>query len=280
MFADDTQLNHSVLPSDYDHLTLTLQNCVSDIKSWMTQNRLKLNEDKTDALRFTNPTVSIPNLSDTLHLCNATIEFSDNTRNLGFLLDSDLTMKKHITKTCQAAYIELRRISSIRHYLTQDATKTLVQACIISRLDYCNSLLIGCPQTVLKPLQQVQNSAAKLIFKARKTHHCTPLFKELHWLPIEKRLTYKSACLSFHVISGTAPAYLTDLLQVYTPSRSLRSASDNRIFRVPRYNRKQHGGRAFSYSAVQIWNSLPYSVRHSPSFQSFKTNLKTHLFKQ
>ena len=62
-------------------------------------------------------------------------------------------MKQHIIKMCKAAYIEIRRIGSIRQYLTEDATKSLVNSCILSRLDYCNSLLAGYPQTVIKPLQ-------------------------------------------------------------------------------------------------------------------------------
>ena len=170
-------------------------------------------------------------------------------------------------------------MSSIRHYLTLDATKTLVSTSILSRLDYCNSLLIGCPQTLLKPLQ-VQNSAAKLIYKAKGSTHCTPLLLELHWLPIAQRTKYKAACLCYHVITGTAPRYLSEIFEIYTPSRSLRSAADDRMFRVPKYKRKKHGGRAFSSSAVQTWNLLPHHVRHSPSLPSFKVKLKTFLFQQ
>ena len=184
----------------------------------------------------------------------------------------------HLIIKCQTAYAEIRRISSIRQYLTVDATKTLVSACILSKLDYCNSLLAGYPHKDIKPLQQVQNSAARLIFKARKSQHCTPLLQQLHWLPIEERIKYKISCLCFHVISGTAPTYLSELFSIYVPSRPLRSSADDRTFRVPAlYNRQKHGGRAFSFSAVQTWNSLPYSIRHSPSLDSFKTNLKTHL---
>ena len=280
MFSDDTQLNHSDTLPNYADLIQTLQNTFSDIKTWMTGNFLKLNEDKTEAIRFSPPSSQKLTLPSELCLGNSFIPFSDSARNLGFYFDSKLSMQQHIMKTCQAAYIQIRQIRSIHHYLTFEATKTLVTACILSRLDYCNSLLSGCPKSVLKPLQQVQNSAARLIFKARKFQHCTPLLKELHWLPIEQRIQYKSACLSFQVISGTAPSYLSELFQIYVPSRSLRSSADTRIFKVPKYNKKQFGSRAFSRSAVQIWNSLPYHVRHSPSFPAFKTNLKTFLFKQ
>ena len=246
----------------------------------MSQNRLKLNDDKTEAMRFHTSAVSSADLPPTIALGNSDITFSDQVRDLGFIFDSDLSLKQHVIKTCQAAYIEIRRISSIRHYLTQDATKTLVSAFILSRLDYCNSLLAGYPQSLIKPLQQVQNSAAKLIFKARKFQHCTPLLKELHWLPVEQRIKYKSACLCYSVVNGFAPKYLSELFHIYVPSRSLRSSSDTKTFRIPHYKRKQHGGRAFATVASQTWNNLPFSVRHSQCLESFKTSLKTFLFQQ
>ena len=279
MYADDTQLNHSASPLNYDHLTEALQDCVSDIKTWMSENRLKLNDDKTEAIRFLTWSADSSSFSPTISLGRTDIVFSDHVRNLGFFLDSDLSLKFHVIKICQAAYCELRRISSIRKYLTLDATKQLVSSCILSRLDYCNSLLSGCSKKLLKPLQQVQNSAAKLIFKARKSDHCSPLLKELHWLPIEQRIKYKTSCLCYHIISDTAPQYLSDLMNIYVPSRSLRSSADTKTFRIPKYKRQTHGGRAFTVSAALTWNSLPYSVRHSPTLSSFKSSLKTFLFK-
>ena len=76
------------------------------------------------------------------------ILFSDEVRNLGFILDSNITMKQHVIKICQTAYYELKRISSIRRYLTGDAAKQLITSCVLSRLDYCNSLLMGTPNSV------------------------------------------------------------------------------------------------------------------------------------
>ena len=97
---------------------------------------------------------------------------------------------------------------------------------------------------------------------------------------VAQRIKYKVSCLCFQVLTGTAPSYISQLLTVYVPSRSLRSSTDDRLFRVPRYSREAHGGRAFTSSAVKIWNSLPQNVRHSPSLPTFKRNLKTFLFQQ
>ena len=90
-------------------------------------NQLKLNDDKTEALLFPfssslkPSTVSLP---DSITLGSHNIPFSDSARNLGFILDSKLSMKKHVIKICQTAYFELKRISSIRRFLTEDAIKT------------------------------------------------------------------------------------------------------------------------------------------------------------
>ena len=97
--------------------------------------------------------------------------FPPGQKNLGVTLSSNLSMEKHVTNICRSAYVEIRRISNIRHYLNIDATKTLVCAFVLSKLDYCNSLLSSCPSQLLNNLQKVQNSAARLIFKAH------PFFK-------------------------------------------------------------------------------------------------------
>ena len=114
------------------------------------------------------------------------ITFPDKVRNLGFILDSNPTMKQHVIQICQTAYYELKRISSISRYLTEDAAKQLVTSCVLSRLDYCNSLLMGTPNSAIQPMQKVQNTAARLILRAPSHQNCTPLLQQHHWLPISE----------------------------------------------------------------------------------------------
>ena len=138
------------------------------------KNKLKLNNDKTEGIRFLssssiNTTLPHP---QTISLSNNDVELSGTVRNLGFISDSDLSLKQHIIKTRKCAYIEVRRIRYTGQYLIEDATKTLVNSCILSTLDYYNSLLAGYPQIVIKPLQQVQNSADKLILKSCRAEQC------------------------------------------------------------------------------------------------------------
>ena len=128
LFANDTQLQKSAPLSEVTNLIKELDACTDDIKTWMTENQLKLNDDKTEALLFPfssslrPSTVSFPG---SITLCSHNIPFYDSARNLGVILDSNLSMKKHVINICQTAYFELKRISSIRGFLTQDAAKTL-----------------------------------------------------------------------------------------------------------------------------------------------------------
>ena len=123
-------------------------------------------------------------------------------------------------------YIDILRISSIRHLLSIDATKTMLCAFVLPKLDYCNSLFYGSPMYVLEGLQKVQNSAARLIFQCRRQNHISPLLMSMHWLPINARIEYKLSVICHSFFLGLSPIYLSDLLLVYTPKGNVRSSFD------------------------------------------------------
>ena len=97
-------------------------------------------------------------------------------------------------------------------------------------------------------------------------------------LPVTHRIQYKISTSCFSSISGTAPQYLSDLLQPYTPARQLQSVSDTGTFVTPHVNTKTFGERSFSYAGPSVWNKLPQTFCYSDSTSSFKAALKTHLF--
>ena len=133
-------------------------------------------------------------------------------KNVSVTIDSGLSMHQQVTNVCTSAFIELRRIGSIRQYLTTDATKTLISAFIWSKLDYCNSLLDSSSQYLLDNLQKVQNSSARLVLKAWKRDHVQPLLRKLHWLPNRSRIEYKLSSLCPNSFTDTTPDYLSELL--------------------------------------------------------------------
>ena len=198
-------------------------------------------------------TVSLP---DSIALGSHSITFFDSARNLGVILDSNLSMKKHVIKICQTAYFKLKCIGSIRRFLTEDVAKTLVTSYILSWLNYCNCRLMGVHLILSSNLQKILNFAARLVLLAPHHHHSTPLLEKLHWLSISKCIKYKVACMCFSAINGSRPAYLSELLCVYIPSRTLRS-SDTRMLKIQQYKRKARGFHTFSCFAPHIWNSIP-----------------------
>ena len=162
--------------------------------------------------------------------------------------------------------------------LTIEATKTLISAFVLSRLDYCNGLYVNCPAETLDKLQRVQNNAARLVLRVPRSDHISPHLRTLHWLPIEARITYKIALMTYRAINLSGPSYLSDLISIYTPTRSLRSSADTLTLTPPSTNRS-FGERSFSFAAPSIWNNLPLSIRSSDSDSSFRSSLKTHLFR-
>ena len=122
------------------------------------------------------------------------------------------------------------------------------------------------------------NSAARLIHLSSRYEHVTPLLIQLHWFPIERRITFKIAVITFKALHGSAPDYITDLIKPYTPSRSLRS-SNKLLLLKSRFNLKTYEGRSFTMAAPSVWNTLPLELRLRCFLSSFKSKLKTLLFK-
>ncbi len=135
----------------------------------------------------------------------------------------------------------LFNIKKIRPFLSEHASQLLVQALVLSRLDYCNAPLAGLPASCIKPLQLIQNASARLIFNEPKRRHITPLFINLHWLRIAARTKFKALMFAYK----TTTLHLNSLLQTYVPSRNLHSASECR-FIVPSKEAQNHFHRLLS----------------------------------
>ncbi len=154
-YADDTQLYLSFKPDD-PTVAARISGCLADISAWMKEHHLQLNLAKTELLVF--PATPTLQHDFTIQLGSSTITPSASVRNLGVNFDDQLTFIEHIAKTAMC------NIRKIRPFLTEHAAQLLVQALVISRLDYCSALLAGLPSNTIKPLQMIQNAAARLVF--------------------------------------------------------------------------------------------------------------------
>ena len=277
-YADDTQLYDHASPSDFVSLAQTMNKSISSTAAWMKTNKLKLNDSKTEILLTGTKTKLLHTPITPLTIGNVTIPFSEHVRNLGVFLDSNLSFDIHINNVCKALYIQIRRLHQIRPYITSTAANKLAVSFILSRLDYCNSLLAGLPDNKLQKFQKIQNSAARVVLRKSKKEHTKELLKTLHWLPVKARVVFKISSLCYQCLhTESTPSYLRDLIHPYNPPRSLRS-KDAHLLTVPRYSLDSQGKRSFCTSGPLIWNSLPLYIRQSPTHDSFKKQLKTHLF--
>ncbi len=228
----------------------------------MKDHHLQLNLAKTELFVVSaNPSF---HHNFTFQLGSSTITPSKTARNLGVMIDDQLTFTHHIAKYVRSCRFALFYIKKIRSFLSEHASQLLVQVLVLSRLDYCNALLAGLPA---KPLQLIQKMEAINIFNELKRTHVTPLFINLYWLPIAAHIKFKALIFSYRTTSGSATISLNSLLQTYMPSRILRSASEWRIT-VPSQRGTKSLSLTFSFTVPIWWNDLPNSIPAAESLLS------------
>ena len=209
-YADDTQVYLSISdpanPDTTRQECTRLESCLTDIHLWMSANKLKLNTDKTEVLVVgTERKLSSFNLT-AISVAGCRVLVSDKPiSNLGVSFDRNLSMCNQVHRVVRSAYFHLRSIGLARKMLTVAATKQLVQALVISRLDYCNSLLTGIPTSLMSRLEMVQHRAARLIFRSSGHQSVTVLMKDLHWLPVTSRVLFKVLVLVYKCRNGLGP---------------------------------------------------------------------------
>ncbi len=269
-YADDTQIYLALSPNDYSPIDSLCQ-CTDEINSWMCQNFLQLNKEKV---------IAFGNKDEVLEV-NAYLDSRGQTtknqvRNLGMILETDLSFSSHVKAVTKSAYYHLKNIARIRRvFFSQDLEKH-VHAFITSKVDYCNGLLTGLPNNTIRQLQLIQNAAARKLTRTRKSEHITPVLMSLHWLPVTFRIDFKVLFLVYKSLNGLGPKYMVDMLTEYKPNRPLRSLGSSQL-EIPRVHTKQ-GESAFSYYAARSWNQLPEEIRCAKTLATFKSRLKTHLF--
>ena len=272
-FADDHQVYKSFSKlEEYTIMVDEVPKCFIEIENWMSKHFLQLNSGKTEIVVFGSPSVlSKLSIQGVFLKSNTCIRLSPVVKNLGFRLDNTLTMKSQVSHVKTVCFHKLRQIAKMRCYLTTKQLTILIQAVIMTSVDYCNALYFGCYKTVINQLQLIQNRACRIIFGLKKRDSVTEKLKSLHWLKVEYRIQFKVLLLVFKCVHNIAPPYISELIPLNNFNSTRRSS-----FHIPRIS----CDRAFSSAAPRLWHQLPSEVKECRSIESFKNNLKTYLFKK
>ena len=232
---------------------------------------LKLNVVKTELMLVTsNSTRHHHTLPTSITIGNAQIPVNQSVKNLGFALDCHLTMNAHVSNIARTCYFQLRRLASIRRFLTRTATATIVSAFALTRIDDCISLLFGSTHDVTSHLQRIQNYAARVILLLPKSFGLATHSKSLQWLPVKVRTIYKIACLCYHFHSSTATSYVADMqLKIHHTRTTLVPAHTSCLFSIDLHTAMQHLviARFFlllllSGTLFQMMSGVPHHCHH------------------
>ena len=188
----------NVVTGDLENALDKLKRCILDIRQWMTVNKLKLNDAKTDFFCIATSPHNYKKLHEVqLKIGDLRINPSEIIKNLGVLFDRHMTMYDHISSVCRTVTYHLRNITRIRRFIDQSTSNHAVRSVILPRLDYCNRLLSSIQNTQLVRLQRLQNWAARLVFQVRRDTPPDPPLCNLHCLPVKQRIIFKLLLLVY-----------------------------------------------------------------------------------
>ena len=284
-FADDHSVRSSFKPSKLDHTKehqtiAIIEKSMQDIKVWMDQVRLKMNNSKTEFIYFGWPSQLEKCITRKIDVNGEEITRADHTRYLGAYLNQKLDFKLHIQAKSRAAILNILRIKAARKYLTRSTCNKLMVSLVLSHLDYTNSLLGGLPKASIAKLQRIQNIAARIVLNKGKYDSATSCLEQLHWLPIRYRIEYKITTLVHRSLHQATPPYLSRLVNYHIQRRrGLHSEEDTSKLEIPKTTKKTFAARSFSVLGPTLWNNLPSELHKITSYTIFKKQLKTHLFK-
>ena len=278
-FADDHEVHATFKPSESPKFFNILESAMSSIHDWICKSRLKMNPDKTEFMLFASRKNIKKVESTKITVLQEDIHSIPCTKYLGAFMDQHLSFNTHVLKKCATASWNLAKIKRIRKFLTRDSLQIIMNAMVMSHLDYANGLLFNTTQNNIHKLQMIQNKAAKITLGRSSRSSSTNCLIDLHWLPIKARIDFKIILLTHKSLKKESPMYLQELLNKARNTNTRNSCKINQLL-VPRIEKETFKKRAFCYASPTLWNSLPDNIRIITDTNKFKQALKTFLFKK
>ena len=271
-YVDDTKLLMSFRLQDQSSVMDKMNKDLLKIRNWCFDNQLLLNPDKTKLIIFGSRQMATKVEDFRLSLLGKELVPVKVVKDLGIILDSNLTYNEHIITTVSACMKRLGQINRVKHAFDQRTLTIIINSLVFSKLFYCSNVWSNTTERNLDKLQAVQNFACRIISGARKFDHITPILKRLQWLPVRDQLYYRQAIMCFKCMTGSAPGYLTEQF-IKRSDVSKRSTRNAQALDIPLF-RSASGQKTFYYQVVSLWNSLTPKLKLCQSQREFKQSLK------
>ena len=171
-------------------------------------------------------------------VAGSNITFSVKLKSLGVTIDQTLSFDQHVRDVVKASNFHMKALRHIRPVLNRTVANTIACSIVTTRLDYCNLLLYGTSAANISRLQRVQNNLARIVTGAKRRDQITPVLRDLHWLPILSRREYKVALITHKTLHQKQPQYLSELVDAYKPTRTLRSSDQHLVARPAGFKTK------------------------------------------
>ena len=276
-YADDTQIYLPFRPKctgSYDESKSRLESCISDVRIWMANNFLNLNDTKSEflILKPSRQSAHFSKVPAPLAIGRCQVSPAVSARNIGVIFDETMSMDSRSGRCARVLSISFTISAASGNSWTEMPFRLWFMLWSHLNWIFFNSLYSGLPVCQIMKLQRVQNAAARLVLGIPRCEHITPGLKSLHWLPVEKGIVFKLCLLVYKTRHCLAPSYLCGLLLPYAPARQLRSGSRN-LMVMPRAWTQTYENRLFSVAASVQWNQLPDCIRRQENMAAFKVSL-------
>ena len=263
LFADDTTI--FLVGNNCSFLSSSLQLCLDLASSWMTNNGLKLNADKTKCMLIRSPRTRVDPPPLHIHLSGSEIEQVSSFKLLGVLVNDTLTWTDHINHLASRIGRGVNLLRCLSWFLPQSLLVLYLKSYILPLVDYCDVVWDNCTQHDSHRLQSLFNYACRLALHRPRLASSSALWKELGLTSLHYRRRLHLAELTYKCLNSLAPPYLSSLFHLPTHHHNTRR---NNLINLPAV-RTTFGKQAVSFQGASLWRSLPASLRDSGSLKNF-----------
>jgi hypothetical protein len=271
IYADDVQLLVHSLPSKFTEGVKRIEETLSNIEDYTSNNFLQLNSMKTEFIAFGTKEQIKKIPSQVISVNGNEFALKSTVRNLGVLMDSNLKFNQQVNTICRTAYSHLRSLHRLRNSLTNGQMARFVSSLVLSRIDCFPAVLFGIDGVQSKKLQRVIKSSFRLTYKRKKYDKISGEMWKRGWLSVDQRITLRLLIIIWTTLKTGLPKYLFSLLSTSTNAHTLNLRSQSRGELIAQSSSTTIGKRSFMVAAPSLWRSIPTEIRMKKDKGSFRT---------